>query len=69
MVDPGKVEKEVKVIAIELSAASSQLSAAADPICWLEVSEHRCCSVLLFAWRSGKFLPSCYQPEVVGVRE
>jgi hypothetical protein len=33
MVDPGKIEKEVGVMAISLSAVSSQISVAAEPTC------------------------------------
>ena len=55
-------------------SVSSQISVAAGPTCWREVFECCCCSVLVFAWRSDKFLSSWRQrvgvpPEVVGVRE
>ena len=73
MLDPSKVEKEVGVMAISLSAVSSQLSVAATPCC-VEIFEYCCCSVLLFSWRSDTFLSSWCQrvmvpPEGVGVRE
>ena len=72
MVDPGKVEKEVGVMAIELSAVSFRLQQIL--LVAVEVFEYCCCSVLFFSRRSDKFLSSWCQrvmvpPEVVGVRE
>ena len=71
MVDPGKVEKEVGEMAIQLSALSFRLQQI--PLVAVEVFEYWC-SVLLFSWRSDRFLSSWCQrvtvpPEVVGVRE
>ena len=72
MVDPGKVEKEVGMMAIELSAVSFRLQQIL--LVAVEVFDYCCCSVWFFSWRSDKFLSSWCQRvmvplEVVGVRE